>query len=453
MRFQQLKKIFFDKAISRKKICFFLLLDILFLPLRFFQQKIHPISEWKLLIKLIRYYFSKDRPMDIFRQHEYSLAADFLKKTKGESWIDIGTGADLFAGFALKNSSDIYGVLNEIDSNAIAHQINFLPQEGISKDRYCCDERNHATTPFDQVEVYDKATLISAIEHFPGSGDMDFLENLWYALKPGGKVFISVPSLAYYEEKISAHYHGGFERRYDQKSLAIRLQPNGYQVVETVYIRHGHGFLAKYLGEKFGDLNWFFRAWYSSGLSAEKSFFSIIASIFLLSRSNNPSEDMIASAIVLEKIKRRSLDPLEVLMNKRSISLGQLNSHKTSHVQLYSPLSEIKTPRVDSIVISLVLTNLTDQVIYSDGDSISPYNIGFHLEVESDPASNNWDYMHLPLPSPLYPDTMEMITLDIPIPRNLTSFDLILDLVKQNEFWQEENGGKAPRLHVEIIDS
>lgn len=83
-------------------------------------------------------------------------------------------------------------------------------------------------------EAYDLITCVSTIEHFENEGDSQMMLEIHRLLAPGGKIYMSVPYGATYEE---ATFGRWFERRYDAASLEERLILEGFTVETLLYFK------------------------------------------------------------------------------------------------------------------------------------------------------------------------------------------------------------------------
>ena len=82
--------------------------------------------------------------------------------------------------------------------------------------------------------LFDVVTGVSTIEHLPGDGDIQVVRESARVLKPGGRLLLTVPCRASYEE---GQYGRWFERRYDRTALHERLvEPSALSLAEEFHL-------------------------------------------------------------------------------------------------------------------------------------------------------------------------------------------------------------------------
>ena len=78
-------------------------------------------------------------------------------------------------------------------------------------------EHQDATSLTYTDSAFDVVCAISALEHIPGNGD------ILAVLKPGGVFIFTAPYAPEFMESETDHYHHGYEKRYDDKSIRNRF--------------------------------------------------------------------------------------------------------------------------------------------------------------------------------------------------------------------------------------
>ena len=147
-------------------------------------------------------------------------------------------------------------------------------------------EQNVAQLKFAD-ESFDTITSISVIEHIPENGDREAVAKIWSLLKPGGRLFLSMPCAAEaMEEYIDYNEYGfliedgnGFvfgQRFYDQEMLDERIfKITGRPRRVSIYGEKKFGLLILNRAEKLSKHNYpYWREPYMMGKD-----FKIFASI------------------------------------------------------------------------------------------------------------------------------------------------------------------------------
>jgi len=80
---------------------------------------------------------------------------------------------------------------------------------------------------------FDLITCISAVEHFPGDGDIQFMQEANRLLSDGGRLFVSFGIGREYQE---GHWSWMFCRTYDEEAVGRRIvDPSGMEVEALMY--------------------------------------------------------------------------------------------------------------------------------------------------------------------------------------------------------------------------
>lgn len=435
------------------KLRYFLLLiaDLILLPYRMARGRAFGPRQLLSWLRLRRDFQSCGHVIDIFRNHEYLFTVDRLQKAGGRHWLDVGSGAGPFVPHVLNRFPDSQLTVNDIDESALDAVHKHLEYLGFPSSRYGLDSRNLATTRVgkDDSEVFDACTLVSAIEHFPGSGDVDFLRGVWPFLKKGGKVIITAPALAWYEENNPEHYHGDFERRYDCRGVYGRLQQNGYRITRLVYLHHADTFLARSLAKTHENLNRFFTKWYSNDLVVRRreNTTNLLVSMLLVDERPDPGPSMIGVMVEMEKVARRGLDAVDTLQTPADFSLG--NTWKTdtqAPIRIFTPCEQIHLDRGshegDFFPVPFFLFNVGRETV-GDGN---PYFLAAYLTGADGPRR---EVFRAPLRQSVAPGTGIHMNAVVPIVAN-QPFDLVFDVIRGDEYWQGEKGGRTVRMQVVV---
>lgn len=138
-----------------------------------------------------------------------------------EPLIDIG-GGNGFVSEAI-GKEDIETVLIEPGSNGIAN----AKKRGL---------KNLVCFTFEDAQLINDSLpnvgLFDVLEHI--ENDTDFLQKIFSCLKPGGKVFITVP--AYQFLWSNEDVHAGHFRRYTLNTIHKKLETCGFEVLYETYL-------------------------------------------------------------------------------------------------------------------------------------------------------------------------------------------------------------------------
>lgn len=371
-----------------------------------------------------------------------------------ERWLDVGTGEGPFVSHALSRFPNAKVTINDIDPEALEAARKHFAALGVDRSRYSVDSRNLATTPVgaEESETFDVCTLISAIEHFPGSGDMEFLDGLWPFLKKGGRAIVTIPAMAYYEENNPIHYsQGTFERRYDPRAIYGRLQRNGYRVEDLVYLHHGRTFLARALARKYGNLNNFFGLWYKGRFPIHRfgALASLAGSMLLVDRRPVPGDHIVGAMLVLRKVDRRPLDALDSLTQDPFFRLGDIAEvDPRAPIRIFSPTPRVRIRRTvhegDFIAVPVFVCNYDSTTLGSD--SPDPACLGVHL-VDPEGGAPDPDYARFPFDRPIPPGAGMFMSVNVPIAMN-RPYRLIFDALREDGTRQRERGGEVAEIEA-----
>lgn len=177
---------------------------------------------------------------------EYSYCINELNIQKQDIVLDAGSLKSCFPLFlvnkgAMVTSLDIdervmvqkkyakkLGIIN--DPIEEVFNLNDDPKKRIASKSFISQDRKFNIIVCDARKInlpssiFDFVTCISAIEHIPGDGDISAMKEFERILKPGGKLFISVPYRQKYNE---GQWGRWFQRDYNYDALKSRfIQPS-----------------------------------------------------------------------------------------------------------------------------------------------------------------------------------------------------------------------------------
>lgn len=227
-------------------------------------------------------------PCDLFRNLEYLYTEKELDVRPGHRVLDIGTGASVFPLYLSRRKPGSIVIL-DLDDYGFADQRRYFAEDGETTPPPLL-LRGDATRPPLGDACFDRIAAISAIEHFPGDGDMEFMRHAWRMLRPGGRCIVTVPYAETYQENPNVHhYHGGFERRYNRAALVERLWAGGKWIVEReLYMNPGKTAFARKLIARHGKLDTFFNLYYETRANLRHSHDSLWYSLLLIDPADAP---------------------------------------------------------------------------------------------------------------------------------------------------------------------
>ncbi|MFH1616002.1 MAG: class I SAM-dependent methyltransferase [Planctomycetota bacterium] len=161
-----------------------------------------------------------------------------LRPFNGERLLDVGCGDGRLCYELKKENVNYTGV--DYSANAIAFAKAFNP-----------DSNFHVLNATERLleEKFDIITLLEVIEHIPPGDISDCIKMLNQALKTGGRLIISAPSVNL--PVISKHY-----QHFTEESL-VKLMPSNFEIIKKI----GHTKSGKYWERytrlvKYSDFLW-----------------------------------------------------------------------------------------------------------------------------------------------------------------------------------------------------
>lgn len=165
---------------------------------------------------------------DIFRNVEDSFILKYGDFKNNDVCLDIGSGESAVPVFIRQEfGSKIRAI--DVNIDCLATQKKYCSLVNCSMDL----EEQDATELTYSDGSFDKVIAISAIEHFPGDGDIRSVREFSRVLKRNGKCLLTVP-FGCYEEVDNPWYYSGFERRYNLDNLYARLLSGTDLEIETL---------------------------------------------------------------------------------------------------------------------------------------------------------------------------------------------------------------------------
>ncbi len=137
-------------------------------------------------------------PLSILRYFEFQFVLDTLKEQQYKNHLDVSSPRLLLL-YLLHHNKISHSHLINPDKDDLLQTQHFLNVLNLQNkaDTATLD----ITQPLPFYNHFDLITSISVIEHIPDDGDIKAIENMWKALKPGGKLIITIPCSKDYSEE------------------------------------------------------------------------------------------------------------------------------------------------------------------------------------------------------------------------------------------------------------
>jgi len=169
--------------------------------------------------------------------------------------LDAGCGSGAFAMYATKNGNETTGISFDDRNNKVAtvraEILNLKNIKFIKADLRKLDE------VFKEKEIFDQIICFETIEHI--LDDKKLIKDFFDLLKPGGKLFLTVPYKHYKRllgDKLSQFEDGGHVRwGYTHEEMTKILSNFGFRIEVKEYIT---GYMSQkliYLGRLIGGIN------------------------------------------------------------------------------------------------------------------------------------------------------------------------------------------------------
>jgi SAM-dependent methyltransferase len=194
----------------------------------------------------------------------------------GGEWLDVSSPR-LFSILLLKSHTDLNALLINPDMHDLAITEEKISAFGVHRRCRTFNGFIHEAGPC--CERFNLVSSISVIEHIPVPDDLTALSEIWRRLRPGGRLYLSVPCAAVsFEEYLDFNEYGilksdegGFvfgQRFYDEELLASRVFTiTGQPVRASVYGEKRAGVSVEDRARKVrGDIYPFWRESYMMGM-------------------------------------------------------------------------------------------------------------------------------------------------------------------------------------------
>jgi len=169
--------------------------------------------------------------INFYRCWELPLILSYFDFSKGMRVLDVGSYRSIFPLYVAHLGCEVHMV--DIDPKVAVQQkyARYLGKEGWLDKRFYVNIQDATATSFED-GFFDLILNISAVEHFPGDGDIDFVKEANRILKPGGRLFLSFGVGEYREWR----WEWLFCRTYDERALRKRIiEPSGLTEEARMY--------------------------------------------------------------------------------------------------------------------------------------------------------------------------------------------------------------------------
>ena len=170
--------------------------------------------------------------INFYRCWELPLVLSYFDFSKGMRVLDVGSYKSIFPLYLAHLGCEVHVV--DIDPKVAIQQkyARYSGKEEWLDKRFYVNVQDAAATSF-QDGLFDLILNISAVEHFPGDGDIEFVKEANRILKPGGRLFLS---FGIGEEYREWRWEWLFCRTYDEEALQKRIiEPSGLEVEAEFY--------------------------------------------------------------------------------------------------------------------------------------------------------------------------------------------------------------------------
>lgn len=170
--------------------------------------------------------------INFYRCWELPLILSYFDFSKGMRVLDVGSYKSILPLYVAHLGCEVHVV--DIDPKVAIQQkyARYLGKERWLDKRFYVNVQDATTTSF-RDGLFDLILNISAVEHFPGDGDIEFVKEANRILKPGGRLFLS---FGIGEEYREWRWEWLFCRTYDKEALEKRIiEPSGLEVEAEFY--------------------------------------------------------------------------------------------------------------------------------------------------------------------------------------------------------------------------
>ena len=170
--------------------------------------------------------------INFYRCWEFPLVLSYFHLDSTVRLLDVGAYRSVFPWVMASRGCEVHVVDIDPQVSIQRRYERYLRRDGDLEGQVHVTVQNAMATSF-RDEFFDLILNISAVEHFPGDGDIEFVKEANRILKPGGRLFFS---FGIGEEYREGRWEWLFCRTYDKEALEKRIiEPSGMEVEAELY--------------------------------------------------------------------------------------------------------------------------------------------------------------------------------------------------------------------------
>lgn len=170
--------------------------------------------------------------INFYRCWEFPLILSYFRLDHTVRLLDVGAYRSVFPWVLASRGCEVHVVDIDPQVSIQKRYERYLRRDGDLEGQVHVAVQDATATSFWD-EFFDLILNISAVEHFPGDGDIEFVKEANRILKPGGRLFLS---FGIGEEYREWRWEWLFCRTYDEEALEKRIiKPSGLEVEAEFY--------------------------------------------------------------------------------------------------------------------------------------------------------------------------------------------------------------------------
>lgn len=170
--------------------------------------------------------------VNFYRCWEFPLILSYFHLDHKVRLLDVGAHRSVFPWVMASRGCEVHVIDIDPQVSIQKRYERYLKRDGDLEGQVHVTVQDATATSFKD-EFFDLILNISAVEHFPGDGDIEFVKEAIRLLKPGGRLFFSFGIGEEYQE---GRWEWLFCRTYDKEALEKRIiEPSGMEVEAEFY--------------------------------------------------------------------------------------------------------------------------------------------------------------------------------------------------------------------------